>query len=219
VLIRALLSFVLLCGCERTLDKPDVPDASYALASFAQPSGSLAAQSPAERARLLAEPLIALRLLCGYGAIESSGDAGVCQIAACPTRWPVRSASSLRRSASRARPMAAHQGWRGGAGPRPAAALHERGSGVRSHLVALMLLLAAPSRAAPPAHEWPVERNAQQLAGGEWKLGLAGVDVGLHRRARSELDEAVSTHNDASWRELSTSAQAVDEPPAEGVKR
>ncbi|MET0286747.1 MAG: hypothetical protein ABW352_19860 [Polyangiales bacterium] len=44
------------------------------------------------------------------------------------------------------------------------------------------MLWALSASAQPPASEWPVERNARQLAGGEWKLGLFGVDVGLHRR-------------------------------------
>ncbi|HEY6878637.1 MAG TPA: hypothetical protein VI299_11495, partial [Polyangiales bacterium] len=33
-----------------------------------------------------------------------------------------------------------------------------------------------------PPLEWPIERNAQQLGAKEWKIGLFGLDVGVHRR-------------------------------------
>lgn len=37
-----------------------------------------------------------------------------------------------------------------------------------------------PAVRAPAADEWPIERNAQQLRANEWKIGLFGLDVGVH---------------------------------------
>jgi hypothetical protein len=52
-------------------------------------------------------------------------------------------------------------------------------------LFALFVLLAWTPCAraeAPSWDEWPVERNAQLLQGGEVRLGLFGLDIGLHDR-------------------------------------
>jgi hypothetical protein len=51
---------------------------------------------------------------------------------------------------------------------------------VRRSLAALICLFTCAAH----AQEWPIERNAQLLAGGELKLGLFGIDVGLHHRVQ-----------------------------------
>ena len=54
-------------------------------------------------------------------------------------------------------------------------------------LIVLAALLAWLPRAhgdAPSWDEWPVERNAQLLRGGEVRLSLFGLDVGLHDRVQ-----------------------------------
>jgi hypothetical protein len=49
-------------------------------------------------------------------------------------------------------------------------------------LVALFACLARARADAPSWDEWPVERNAQLLRGGELRLSLFGLDLGLHDR-------------------------------------
>lgn len=60
--------------------------------------------------------------------------------------------------------------------------MHARRFGLIALLTLASLAGSARADSAPPANEWPVERNAQQLHAAEWKLGLFGVDVGVHER-------------------------------------